>query len=71
VFSGDSRVGYLECGETCQVIPSSESYYATAVRFTARGNNGPFDIIYDGASNANMGGLVEAFSGDLGKGSAA
>ncbi|EJU02448.1 hypothetical protein DACRYDRAFT_116131 [Dacryopinax primogenitus] len=66
VFSGDARIGYLQCSETCKVIPNDESYYATAVTFTLNPRGLPFDIMYDGASSPNIGGLVDAFSGDLG-----
>ncbi|KZT60947.1 hypothetical protein CALCODRAFT_491890 [Calocera cornea HHB12733] len=71
VFDGDSRIGYLQCKETCQVIPNEESYYATAVQFSPDSQGKPFDITYSGGSNPNMGGLVGAFSGDLAPGSAA
>jgi len=67
VFSSDVRIGYLQCGETCRIIPNDESYYATAVRFTSNSQGTPFDIVYDGASNPNMGGFVQAFSGNLGE----
>lgn len=71
VFSGDSRIGYLQCSETCQIIPNNESFYATAVHFNPDSQGKPFDVVYSGGSNPNMGGLVEAFSGDLAEGSAA
>jgi len=72
VSSGGSQIGYLRCTVHCVLIPITESYDATSVRFTPNdlyGGGNPFSIEYDGGHLPNIGGHVFANGGDLGSNS--
>jgi len=74
VSSGDTQIGYLQCKASCNLVPITESYDATPVRFTPNdlsGGGEPFGIQYDGGHLPDIGGHVFPSAGELGPGSAA
>ncbi|KZO94217.1 hypothetical protein CALVIDRAFT_565873 [Calocera viscosa TUFC12733] len=72
ISSGSTQVGYLQCTASCNLVPITESYDATSVRFTPNDLNGggqPFTITYDGGHLPDIGGHVFQSTGELGPGS--